>query len=222
MAAYINGQRVPEVVSSPEVYGSSSKCLSREEKIAEYLAYDLPQLCRERVFADTAVVNLSVSLYYGVDAVFTEQKICKSLLTSSQAIGVTRRRRLYVSHNYLAQKQKGKWIFNPLLMQDEWLRRVKVHQAFEKIVRAKEWNETLECPFLCTCMIDGIETVAWISRVDDGRRWHTLCCLPQNGVILIDRSKDEFPILGETRIKVADCSFRLTLDKGEVVSLMQV
>lgn len=222
MASYINGQRVPEVVSSPEVYGSSSRCMSREERIAEYLAHDLPQLCQERVLEDEAVVNLSVSLYYGVDAVFTEQKICKTLLTSSQALGVTRRRRLYVSHNYLAQRQSGKWHINPLLMQDEWLRRVKVHQAFEKIIRAKGWNETLECPFLCTCMIDGIETVAWISRVDVEDQWHTLCCLPQNGLILIDRSKKEFPILDDVRVKVADCCFRLTYEKGEVVSLTQV
>ena len=221
MAYFINGQRVPEVVSSPEVYGSSSTGMSRGERIAEYLRIDLPQLCEKRA-AENQVINLSISLYYGLDAAFTEQKICQTLLTSSQALGVTRRRRLYVSHNYLAQKQNGKWMLKPLLMQDEWLTQDNVHRAFEKIVKAKEWNETVESPLLCDCVIEGIRTVAWVSRADAGDEWHTLCCLPQNGVILIDRSKEEFPITDERRIKVADCCFQAELEHKEIVSLAQI
>lgn len=221
MAYIVNGQRIPETLSCPEVFGCAGG-KTRSEEIAEFIKNDLPSLCDDRATAGNAVINISVSLYYGVDAVFTDQKVSGTLLHSTQPLGVTRRRRLYVSHNYLAQRQSGKWNINPLLVQDEWLWQNKVQKAFEKIVRMKDWNETIEMPLLCECSIDGISTVAWISRVDAGEQWHTLCCLPQNGLIMIDRTEDEFPITGGVRIKVADCNFRPNLSKGEITYLTKI
>ncbi len=222
MATYVNGQRMYEAISVPD--GSSVCGITREQKIASYMREDLPKLCEQKS-ADKQIVNVSMSLYYGVDAAFTEQKICKTLLTSSQALGLTKRRRLYVSNNYLAQiNEKGKWEFEPLLMQGEWMSQNKVHQAFEKIVKTKSWNETIEKPLLCDCVIEGIRTVAWIACVDAGDVWHTLCCLPQNGVILIDQSEDIFPITDEAKIKVADCCFRpqLAKEEKEIISLEMI
>ena len=223
MASYINGMKMPEAVSDPSVYGSIANGMTRAQKIERFLRVDLPKLCDQNGQAENAVMNLSISLYYGLDANFTEQKVSRSLLTSSQASGITRARRLYASNNYLVRRQKGKWIAEPLLMQDDWLLQDNVHQAFEKIARAKAWHKDVEKPLLCDCTIDGwYKTVAWIARVKDGQKWHTLCCLPQNGLIVADCSEDEFPVLGdEKRIKVADCIFKLCRNGEEIVSLTQ-
>lgn len=221
MAYYVNGQYIPEPVLCPEFSGCP-QTKSRSEEIAEFIEEDLPQMCNESVSSESAVINISVSLYYGVDAAFTEQQISNSLLNSSQALGITRRRRLYVSDNYLARRNGKKWQISPLLMQDEWLLQSKVQEAFEVIVRAKGWNETIETPLLCECVTGELKTVAWIARVDDGKQWHTLGCLPQNGLILIDRTENEFPVQDDARISVSDCSFRPNLSKGEITSLTKI
>ena len=221
MSYYVNGHCIPEVATSPGLCGGAKE-KSRSERIADFIKEELPGMCKRSVSEDSAVINLSVSLYYGVDAVFTEQKINDSLLTSSQARGVTHRRRLYVSHNYLALRQGEKWQIEPLLLQDEWLSRDKVHKAFEKIVKAKKWSDSIEVPLLLECVVDNQETIAWGARVNAGEEWHTLVCLPQNGLILIDRTEDEFPISSDARIDVADCYFRPYISKGEIISLMQV
>lgn len=223
MAVYVNGKAIPEMISNPEIYGISGERKTREEEIAEYLAHDLPELCVKHAVEENSIVNLSVSLYYGIDAAFTEKEIHRSLLNSSQARSITRRRRLYMSNNYLVRRdKKGRWCADPLLMQDEWLDQSNVHRAFVQIVKAKGWDETIERPLLCDCSVDGMKTVAWISCLCVDSRRYTLACLPQNGLILVDRTEDEFPLLDETKIKVADCYFRATLCEREAVSLMQL
>ena len=74
MSYYVNGHCIPEVATSPGLCGGAKE-KSRSERIADVIKEELPGMCKRSVSEDSAVINLSVSLYYGIDAVFTEQKI---------------------------------------------------------------------------------------------------------------------------------------------------
>ncbi len=188
-------------------------------KISRFLEEVFHFECLAMEVKEGAIANLSITPYYDIETTFTEQEIVKSLLTATQAVGVANQRFLKISCSYLAHKNGEKWQAESLLFQDDWLEAQKVHQAFVKISLAKGWGGIVEVPVLCECKVMGwYSTTAWVSIVNG----HTLCCLVQNGLILINQAQDVFPVWNETVVNAEDCIFNTVYENDYIVNLKRI